>query len=85
MQRRSIASSCRRFARGGPRRYADAGATFRVARQSVLVQVRNLFDRRVYTDGYPGAAVGSSDPDAMEAYYYTLAPRNLSVNVRIAF
>ena len=65
--------------------YADAGATFRVAHQSVLVQVRNLFDRRVYTGGYPGAAVGSSDPDAMEAYYYTLAPRNLSVNVRIAF
>ena len=42
--------------------YADAGATFRVAHQSVLVQVRNLFDRRVYTGGYPGAAVGSSDP-----------------------
>jgi iron complex outermembrane receptor protein len=65
--------------------YADAGATFRVARQSVLVQVRNLFDRRVYTGGYPGAAAGSSDPNAMEPYYYPLAPRNISVNARVAF
>jgi hypothetical protein len=65
--------------------YADAGATFRVARQSVLVQVRNLFDRRVYTGGYPGPAVGSSDPSAMEPYYYTLAPRNLSVTARVTF
>ena len=65
--------------------YADAGATFRVARQSVLVQVRNLFDRRVYTGGYPGPAVGSSDPSAMEPYYYTLAPRNLSVTARFTF
>jgi iron complex outermembrane receptor protein len=65
--------------------YADAGLTVRVARQSVLVQVRNLFDRRVYTSGYPGSAANSSDPSAMEPYYYTLAPRNLTVNARLAF
>lgn len=65
--------------------YADAGATIRISGQSVLVQVRNLFDRRVYTGGYPGAAAGSSDPNAMEPYYYTLAPRNVSVNARFSF
>ncbi len=65
--------------------YADAGATLRFGRQSVLVQVRNLFDRRVYTGGYPGALAGSTDPQAMEPYYYTLAPRNISVNARLAF
>jgi iron complex outermembrane receptor protein len=65
--------------------YADAGVTLRAARQSVLLQVRNLFDRRVYTGGYPGSVPGSADPDALEPYYYTLAPRNLTVNVRLAF
>ena len=65
--------------------YADAGLTLRVARQSVLVQVRNLFDRRVYTGGYPGMAVNSTDPLALEPYYYTLAPRNLTINARLAF
>ena len=65
--------------------YADIGATFHVAQQAVLVQVRNLFDRRVYTGGYPGAAVNSGDPNAMEPYYYTLAPRNISVNARLTF
>jgi iron complex outermembrane receptor protein len=65
--------------------YADAGATLRIAQQSVLVQLRNVFDRRVYTGGYPGPAVGSTDPAAMEPYYYTLAPRNLTVNARLAF
>jgi iron complex outermembrane receptor protein len=65
--------------------YADAGATVRVARQSVLVQVRNLFDRRVYTGGYPGAAANSTDPAALEPYYYTLAPRNVTVSARLAF
>jgi iron complex outermembrane receptor protein len=65
--------------------YADASATMHVARHSVLVQVRNLFDRRVYTGGYPGAAVNSTDPSAMEPYYYTLAPRNLTVSARLAF
>jgi iron complex outermembrane receptor protein len=65
--------------------YADAGATVRVARQSVLVQVRNLFDRRVYTGGYPGAAANSTDPSGLEPYYYTLAPRNVTVSARLAF
>jgi iron complex outermembrane receptor protein len=65
--------------------YADASATVHVARQSVLVQVRNLFDRRVYTGGYPGAAANSTDPSAMEPYYYTLASRNVTVSARLAF
>jgi iron complex outermembrane receptor protein len=65
--------------------YADAGITLRVAQQSVLVQLRNIFDRRVYTGGYPGPAVGSSDPAALEPYYYTLAPRNVTINARLAF
>jgi iron complex outermembrane receptor protein len=65
--------------------YADAGITLRVLQQSVLVQVHNLFDRRVYTGGYPGPAVNSSDPAAMEPYYYTLAQRNVTINARLAF
>ena len=65
--------------------YADAGLTVRAGGQSILVQVRNLFDRRVYTGGYPGPVPGSTDPAAMEPYYYTLAPRNVSVNARLAF
>ncbi len=65
--------------------YADAGATFRVARQAILVQVRNLFDRRVYTGGYPGPTPPSISSVAMESYYYTLAPRNVSVNARFTF
>ena len=65
--------------------YADVGATFHAARQSILVQVRNVFDRRIYTGGYPGSVPGSADPNAMEPYYYTLAPRNISVNARISF
>lgn len=65
--------------------HADAGITLRVARQSVLVQLRNVFDRRVYTGGYPGPAMDGADPSAMEPYYYTLAPRNLTVNARLAF
>ena len=51
----------------------------------MLVQLRNVLDRRIYTGGYPGPAANSSDPDAMEPYYYTLAPRNVSVNARIVF
>jgi iron complex outermembrane receptor protein len=65
--------------------YADLGATVHAANQSVLIQLRNVFDRRVYTGGYPGAVPGSSDPNAMEPYYYPLAPRNVSVNVRLSF
>ena len=67
--------------------YADAGATFRVAGQSLLLQVRNLFDRRVYTGGYPGAgpASASSVAPENEPYYYVLAPRNLTLNAKFAF
>jgi iron complex outermembrane receptor protein len=65
--------------------YADAGVTLRANRASVLIQLRNVFDRRVYTGGYPGPAADGADPAAMEPYYYTLAPRNLTVNARFAF
>ena len=33
----------------------------------------------------PGAAANSTDATAEEPYYYPLAPRNLSVNMRVAF
>jgi len=65
--------------------YADAGITLRLARHSVLVLLRNVFDRRVYTGGYPGPAMDGADRSAMEPYYYTLAPRNLTVNARLVF
>ena len=65
--------------------YADAGVTLRARGASVLVQLRNVFDRRVYTGGYPGSAAYSSDPAVLEPYYYTMAPRNLTVNARLAF
>ena len=65
--------------------YADTGITFRLARHSVLVQLRNVFDQRVYTGGYPGPAIEGPDRSAMEPYYYTLAPRNLTVNARLVF
>ena len=65
--------------------YADAGVTLRAGHAAVLFQLRNVFDRRVYTGGYPGPAGDGSDPSAMEPYYYTLAPRNLTVNARIGF
>ena len=65
--------------------YADASAVVRVARQSVLIAVRNVFDQRVYTGGYPGAVPNSVDPSAMEPYYYMLAPRNLTVSARVVF
>lgn len=65
--------------------YADGALTLRVARQSVLVAVRNIFDQRVYTGGYPGPVPGSADPSAMEPYYYMLAPRNVTVSARVVF
>jgi iron complex outermembrane receptor protein len=65
--------------------YADGAITLRVARQSLLVTVRNLFDERVYTGGYPGPVPGSLDGSAMEPYYYMLAPRNVSVSARVVF
>lgn len=65
--------------------YADGSLTFHVRQQSILVAVRNLFDARVYTGGYPGPLAGSADPNAMEPYYYTLAPRNVTVSARLGF
>lgn len=65
--------------------FADAGVTLRVARQSVLLAVRNVFDSEVFTGGYPGAVPGSADPSAMEPYYYILAPRNFTVSTRLSF
>ena len=65
--------------------YADASFTVRRARHSVLVQLRNVFDQRVYTGGYPGPAMDGPDRSAMEPYYYPLAPRNLTVNARLVF
>lgn len=65
--------------------YADGALTFSVGRQSVLVAVRNLFDNRVFTGGYPGPLSDSSDPNAMEPYYYMLAPRNITVSARLGF
>ncbi len=65
--------------------FADAGITLRVARQSVLLAVRNVFDSAVFTGGYPGAVPGSADPSAMEPYYYILAPRNFTVSTRLTF
>ena len=65
--------------------YADGALTFHVRQQSILVAVRNIFDARVYTGGYPGQLAGSADPNAMEPYYYTLAPRNVTVSARLGF
>jgi hypothetical protein len=65
--------------------YGDAGVTLRRRNTSVLVQLRNVMNRRVYTGGYPGPAADAGDPTAMEPYYYTLAPRNLTVHARLAF
>jgi iron complex outermembrane recepter protein len=65
--------------------YGDAGITLRARSSSVLFQLRNVTNRRVYTGGYPGPVADGSDPSAMEPYYYTLAPRNLTVHARLAF
>jgi iron complex outermembrane receptor protein len=65
--------------------YGDAGLTVRARNTSVLFQVRNVMNRRVYTGGYPGPAADTGDATAMEPYYYTLAPRNLTVHARLAF
>ena len=63
--------------------YADAGATVRLRRASILFQVRNLFSRRVYTGGYPGPDASGTDATGREPYYYTLAPRHLTVHARV--
>ena len=65
--------------------YGDAGVTLRRRNASVLFQFRNLTNRTVYTGGYPGPAADGTDSSAMEPYYYTLAPRNLTVHARLAF
>ena len=63
--------------------YADVGATVRVRAASILFQVRNLLDRRVYTGGYPGPDASGIDPMGREPYYYTLASRHLTVHARV--
>jgi hypothetical protein len=65
--------------------YGDAGVTLRARSASVLFQLRNVMNRRVYTGGYPGPAANGVDAPDMEPYYYTLAPRNLTVHARLAF
>ena len=65
--------------------FADVSATVHAARQSVLIQVRNVFNRRIYTGGYAGQLAGSNDPNAEEPYYYPLATRNISVSARLTF
>jgi iron complex outermembrane receptor protein len=56
--------------------FIDAGATLRVKNQSLLAQLRNATNRRVYTSGYS---------DGTEPNYYLLAPRNVMVTVKLAF
>jgi len=65
--------------------YADAGLTLRTRGQALLVQLRNVLDRRVYTGGYPGPAADAAESGVMEPYYYTLAPRHLSITARVTF
>ncbi|HEX8847980.1 MAG TPA: TonB-dependent receptor [Gemmatimonadaceae bacterium] len=55
---------------------ADAGATFHVAGQSVLVRVENLLDRPAFASGYT---------EGDEPLYFVVAPRNLSVSTRFTF
>ncbi len=62
---------------------ADVGVTVRIRRAAILLQVRNLFDQRVYTGGYPGPDASGGDPAGPEPYYYTLASRNLTVHARV--
>ena len=56
--------------------FLDAGATLRVRNQSLLVQLRNATNHRVYTSGYS---------DGVEPSYYLLAPRNVMVTAKLAF
>ena len=56
---------------------ADGGALVGVGRYSVLVQGRNLLDRRAYPSGNVS---GSGVPR-----YYILAPRHLAVTARVPF
>ncbi|HEY0776950.1 MAG TPA: TonB-dependent receptor [Gemmatirosa sp.] len=53
------------------------GATIRIAGRELLVEGRNLLDRRAYPSGDVGATG--------EARYYILAPRNVVVSLHLAF
>lgn len=60
-----------------PAAYAmDAGASWRVGDLTLLAQLRNLTDARVYTGGYT---------DGTTSYYYVLARRNAIVTAKIGF
>ncbi|MGH7713647.1 MAG: TonB-dependent receptor domain-containing protein, partial [Gemmatimonadaceae bacterium] len=52
----------------------DAALAFGVGAHSILVQLRNVADRRTYTSGYT---------DGTTSYYYVLAGRNLIVTARL--
>ena len=55
---------------------ADAGATIRMGRQELLVQVNNLADRRAFAGGYT---------DGTTSYYYPVAGRNVFATFRVVF
>lgn len=68
-------TSDRRFVT--PAAYAmDAGMTWRAGDLTLLTQLRNVTNARVYTGGYS---------DGTTAYYYVLARRNVIVTARIGF
>lgn len=60
-----------------PAAYAmDAGVTWRVGDLTLLTQLRNLTNARVFTGGYT---------DGITSYYYILAGRNAIVTAKIGF
>ncbi len=61
--------------------YSDLGLTARGGNTSVLLLMRNVFDARVYTGGYPDTSP-SGQP---EPAYYLMAPRNVALNLRLTF
>ena len=68
-------TSDRRFVT--PAAYAmDAGATWRLGDLTLLAQLRNLTNARVFTGGYT---------DGTSSYYYVLATRNAIVTAKIGF
>jgi iron complex outermembrane receptor protein len=56
--------------------FVDAGMSLHFGAQSLLVQLRNVTNSRVYTSGYS---------DGTEPNYYLLAPRNVMVTAKISF
>ena len=56
--------------------FADAGITLHARAQTLLVQLRNATNARVYTSGYSGGT---------EPNYYLLAPRNVMVTAKVTF